>query len=118
MPLQAAHAQAPTGRPPEHVAEALEVVAAGHGEPVRGQRADAIPIAGPQRGLQERFDGGDKRLLRILEQEHAAAAQQVRETGLMSGVVKLPIRLPAVALQHAGIVDADDCAACASPRPG
>jgi hypothetical protein len=67
--------------------------------------AALIPIARRERGLQNRFHRGDKRLRRILQQQRATAPQQMRQTCLMGGMRKLPVRLPPVPLQDAGIVD-------------
>ncbi len=42
----------------------------------------------------------------------------MRETGLVRGVRKLAIRLPAVTLQHARIVHADDVRGLREAAPG
>lgn len=54
------------------------------------------------------FHRGDEGLGGRVEQRDATAPQQMRETRLVCRVRKLALRLPAIALQHAGIVDADD----------
>ena len=108
MRLKPLHLHVSTRRPREQAAEALDQLPTRDGEAVSGDRAAVITLPRGERGLEDRFDRGDKRLLRIVEQQDPAAAQQMRETRLMQRRVELPIRLPAVALQDAGVVEADD----------
>ena len=75
---------------------------------MRGDAALLILRARAQGGLEDPFHGTDEGLVGIVEQQAAARPQQMRETRLMQRVGEVPIRLPAVADQHAGIVVADD----------
>ena len=86
----------------------LVSLAARDREAVRGDRALPILRPGAQRRLQDLFDRADQGLVGIVEQQPATRPQQVRQTRLMPRVCELPIRLPAVAHEHAGIVLPDD----------
>lgn len=108
MRLKPLHLHVSTRRAREQAAEPLDQLPTRGGEAVGGDRAALIARPRGEGGLKDRFDRGDKRLLRIVEQQDPAAAQQMRETRLMQRRVELAIRLPAVALQDAGVVAADD----------
>lgn len=88
--------------------ESLEVVAARDREPVRRDRPVVIGGARGQGRLQDRFDRAHPRLVRRVEQEDTAPPQQMRETRLIQRLGETAIRLPAIALQDAGIVEAND----------
>src|SRR5262252_4219384 len=68
-------------------------------------RGDAV--ANVERLLQNGFDMVRPRGSWMRLGDLAAAADQMRQTGLMAGVVELPIRRPAVAHQHAGEIGAE-----------
>ena len=105
--LKAAHPQPATWGALEQAAQPLDVVAARHREAVRRHVAGAMRVPRRQRRLQEGLHRRDTGLSRIVEKQHATPPQQVCETRLMGGLFELPIRLPAVALQDARVVDAD-----------
>ena len=108
----------PARRALKQTAQSLDVVAPRDREAVRGDEAGAVAIPSRQRRLENRFHRGDKRLSRIVEQQDAASPQQVGETRLMGRLFELPIRLPPVALQDAGIVDADHVRRLRQAPPG
>jgi hypothetical protein len=92
----------------QELAEPLHVVPARDAEAVFGDAASVIAIPRRQCRLENRLHRRDKGLVGIVEQQHTTAPQQMRQTGLMRRVPELPVRLPAVALQHAAIVHAKD----------
>jgi hypothetical protein len=106
MALKTRDREATAGRAGEQRPESCDVAATGDGEAMGRHGAEVIAVAGRQRVLQNRLHGRDEGLPRIIEQETATRAQQMRETGLMARVPEVPIRLPAVAHQDTGIVRA------------
>jgi hypothetical protein len=118
MALKPAHAEEPTGPAREQVPEALDVVTARHSEAMIGDRAVVIAITRAERRLQNRFDRRNKRLRRIVEQQGTTAAQQMGQTALMPGGFELAVRLPAVALQDAGVVDPNHVRGLREPAAG
>ena len=99
--------EATTRRALQQAAEAFDVEAARDRQALIGDGAGLVAVARREGRLEGRLHRGHKRLVRVVEQQDATAPEQMRETGLMRGVCKLPIRLPAVALKHAGIVPAN-----------
>jgi len=93
-----------TGPVIEQAVEPIDIGAARDGETVIRHGADRVTSAGGERGAQQVIDVRCKRMMRIVQHHRATATEQMRETGLMRGVDELPIRGPAIALEHAGVV--------------
>lgn len=101
----------PAARPIDEGIELVLEMAARDGDPVRRDRVLAPAIAHPQGLLEDAADAWRKGPLLMIADEHATAAEQMREAGLMNGVLKLAIRGPAVAHQ-------DTVEVCAEHRGG
>ena len=80
---KSANAALATAPARQQAAEPLDVVAAGDREAMGRDGAGVIAVTRRERGLQDVFHGGDKRLPGLVAQQGATAAQQVRETRLM-----------------------------------
>jgi hypothetical protein len=105
--VKPSHGEAPTRRAQQQWGEPLDVVSARHRQPVLRDGASVITITRGQRCLEDRFHRGDKGLSGGVEQQDATAAQQMGETRLVRRLMKLPVRLPPVALPDTRTVDAD-----------
>lgn len=92
----------------EQAVEAVDVVAARDGEALVRHVPESMAVPRGESRLQQRLHLRRKRMVRMVQDHRATAAQQMGETRLVRGLRELPVRRPAVALQHAGIVRAED----------
>lgn len=102
----------------DEATQPLQIVAAGHGEASVREVALGVAIARGECRLQHGFHLRRKRMGRIVQHEDATPAQQMRETRLMPGVGELPVRLPAVMLQDAGELGANDAGGLSETAAG
>jgi hypothetical protein len=82
--------------------EALEQPTARHGKPMRRNAAVQIPVAEPERLLQDRAHGRDEDGTRVIGVEEPTSSQQMGETALMEGAREAAIGRPPVAHNDAG----------------
>ena len=90
---EAAHGGQPSWRV-EHDEELRKQPTPRNGDAVRGDGASGAAIAEREGLLENRLHAGGKPGPRMIGGEIACASQQVRQTGLMRGVIKLAIRRP------------------------
>ncbi len=84
------------------IGQARLQLAASHGHAVGGDRASRVAAIPYLRGLlQHRLDLGREGRAGMIGVQLATAAEQVGETGLMRGPIKLSIGGPAIAHEHA-----------------
>jgi hypothetical protein len=84
--------------------EACNELPSDDGQSVRGDDAGEVAVADGERLLQDRLDVGGEGGVRVIGGDQSAPAQEMGETGLMSGGRELAVRGPAIAHQHAGKV--------------
>ena len=89
-------------RPVDERIEPVLEMATSDGDAVRRDRALAPAITHAQALLEDAGDAGCEGPLLMIADEGATAAEEMRETRLMNGVLKLAIGGPAVAHQDAG----------------
>lgn len=92
--------------PIQPLIQAGDQVPARDGQSVCRDRAGAMTVAQRERLLENCLDLSNKRDARMIGAQGPTAAEQMRQTRLMSGLGKLTIRRPPIADDHAGIVRA------------
>jgi len=83
-------------------------VTAGDREAMRGDCAGAVSIAHGQRVSQHVLHPRRKVILPVIAHQHATAAQQMRETGLMDRPIEAAIGRPAIPDERAGEFRSED----------
>ena len=91
----------------ETAIDAIQQVATGDGETVRGDMPRVVTIAQRERLLEHRAHGVHEASARMVGLQQPTASEQVRETRLMDRVGEAAIGRPAIADDHAGKVLAE-----------